>query len=205
MSQPESASRPATAGTTAEVVGTRMLELRVHGRGGQGAQVGCQILAGAFFRAGRWVQAFAAYGGERRGAPVTAAVRVDGAPIHLRCDVEHADVAVVLDATLLGLIDPASLAPDALVVVNAPAAPCGRLPGVTRIVAIDAAAIARRHRLGPIVATAMIGAFAAASRLLTLEELLPAIEEWSPVKKAENTAACTEAYAEMTALEGRAP
>jgi pyruvate ferredoxin oxidoreductase gamma subunit/2-oxoisovalerate ferredoxin oxidoreductase gamma subunit len=201
----ETAPQPAPVGRTAEAVDTRMLELRVHGRGGQGAQVGCQILAGAFFRAGRWVQAFAAYGGERRGAPVTAAVRVDGAPIHLRCDIERADVALVLDPSLLAAIDPASLAADSLVVVNAPAAPCSRLPSADRVVAIDAAAIARRHGLGPIVATAMIGAFAAASRLLTLAELRPAIDEWCPAKRAENAAACAEAYEEIAAREGRTP
>ena len=64
-----------------------MLEIRIHGRGGQGAQVACQILADAFFRSGRQVQAFAAYGGERRGAPVTAYLRADDRPIRLRCDV----------------------------------------------------------------------------------------------------------------------
>jgi 2-oxoacid:acceptor oxidoreductase gamma subunit (pyruvate/2-ketoisovalerate family) len=192
---PETVTAVASAAAVA-----RLLQLRVHGRGGQGAQVGCQILAGAFFRAGRWVQAFAAYGGERRGAPVTAAVRVDAAPIRLRCDVERADVAIVLDPTLLATLTPASLAPDAIVVVNAASAPCRRLPGADRVVAFDAAAVARRHGLGPIVATAMLGAFAAASRLLDLEALLPAVEEWSPVKKRENAAACADAYAAVAAL-----
>jgi 2-oxoacid:acceptor oxidoreductase gamma subunit (pyruvate/2-ketoisovalerate family) len=181
------------------------LELRIHGRGGQGAQVGCQILAGAFFRAGRWVQAFASYGGERRGAPVTAAVRLDDAPIHLRCDVERADVALVLDPTLLAGIDPASLAPDALVVVNATTTPCRRMPGADRVVAVDAAGIARRHGLGPIVTTATIGAFAAASRLLPLDDVLAAIDEWSPAKKAANRAACAEAYGEIAARHGAGP
>lgn len=57
--------------------GAPVLEIRIQGRGGQGAQVACQMLAAAFFRSGRWVQAFAAYGGERRGAPVAASLRVD--------------------------------------------------------------------------------------------------------------------------------
>ena len=96
-----------------------MREIRLHGRGGQGAQVACQMLAAAFFRGGRQIQAFAAYGAERRGAPVTASVRVDTEPILLRCDIARADVALVLDATLLASIDPVSLAPGALLVVNA--------------------------------------------------------------------------------------
>ena len=200
---PETAPSSGPVRDTTLAIHTRMLQLRVHGRGGQGAQVGCQVLAGAFFRAGRWVQAFAAYGGERRGAPVTAAVRVDDAPIHLRCDVDRADVALVLDSTLLAGIDRASLAPDALVVVNATAAPCRRHAGADRVIAIDAGAIARRHGLGAIVATAMLGAFAASSGMLTLDDLLAAIEEWCPARKPENAAACAEAYAEIAALEGR--
>src|SRR3990172_3380725 len=97
-----------------------MLEIRIHGRGGQGAQVGCQILAHAFFRSGRCVQAFAAYGGERRGAPVTAYLRVDDRPIRLRCDIERADHALVLDASMLAEA-PAilgTLRDGAVVVVN---------------------------------------------------------------------------------------
>lgn len=191
----------ATCGAPAAVaVRTSMLEIRLHGRGGQGAQVGSQMLAAAFFRAGCWVQAFAAYGGERRGAPVTASVRIDATPIHLRCDIARAGAALVFDPTLLATISPASLIPDALVVVNATAAPCTPLAERARIVAVDATAIAREHGLGPIVATAVLGAFAGATQLIELTDLLAAVEELSPVKKVENVAACAAAYAATDAL-----
>jgi pyruvate ferredoxin oxidoreductase gamma subunit len=179
-----------------------MLEIRIHGRGGQGAQVGCQILAHAFFRSGRCVQAFAAYGGERRGAPVTAYLRVDDRPIRLRCDIERADHALVLDASMLAEA-PAilgTLRDGAVVVVNGREPPPVTLPAGARLVTIDAAAIARTHGLGPIVATAVLGAFAGATGLVALDELVGSVEEGSPVKKRENVEACAAAYRQASRL-----
>lgn len=174
-----------------------MLEIRIHGRGGQGAQVACQILASAFFRAGRYVQAFAAYGGERRGAPVTAFVRVDDEPIRLRCDIERPGHALVLDATMLA--DPgiaASVAPGGMLVVNAATSPPAAAEGGARVVVVDAGAIARREGLGTIASTAMLGAFAGATGLVPLDDLAAAVDEGSPLKKRENVRACTVAYEE---------
>jgi pyruvate ferredoxin oxidoreductase gamma subunit/2-oxoisovalerate ferredoxin oxidoreductase gamma subunit len=173
-----------------------MLEVRIHGRGGQGAQVGCQILADAFFRAGHWVQAFAAYGGERRGAPVTASLRVDHAPIRVRCDIERPAYAIVLDPGLVAEVTAAALAEPALVVVNAPAAPCSRMRGSARIVSVDATAIARRTGLGVIVSTAMLGAFGALTGLVDLEHLVAAVAAGSPVKSRENVEACRAGWSE---------
>ncbi len=178
-----------------------LLEITIHGRGGQGAQVAAQTLAGAFFRSGREVQAFAAYGGERRGAPVTAYVRVAVEPIHLRADIDRAGHVLVLDASLLAGLRPESLRDDALVIVNSPAAPCGFMAAGSRMVAIDAAAIAERQGLGAIVSTAVLGAFAAATGLVTLDDLLAAIEEWCPVKKAQNVSACRRGYETVAAVE----
>jgi 2-oxoacid:acceptor oxidoreductase gamma subunit (pyruvate/2-ketoisovalerate family) len=171
-----------------------MLQIRIHGRGGQGAQVACQILAAAFFRAGREVQAFASYGGERRGAPVTAFLRVDDRPLRLRCEIERADHLIVLDPVLLADIDPASLHEHGVVVVNAPAALCGRGPLGARVVEVDAGAIAARAGLGPIVGTAMLGAFAAATGLLSLDDLRAAVADGSPARQEANVSACVAAY-----------
>jgi 2-oxoacid:acceptor oxidoreductase gamma subunit (pyruvate/2-ketoisovalerate family) len=171
-----------------------MLEIRIHGRGGQGAQVACQMLASAFFRAGRQVQAFAAYGGERRGAPVTASLRVDDQPIRLRCDIERADYALVLDPTLLADLAPASLKDDGFVLVNSAAAPCSRAPLASRTLAVDARAIAAAAGLGTIVSTAMLGAFAGATGLLTLADVIAAVHEGSPARADDNVEACRTAY-----------
>ncbi len=176
-----------------------MLELRIHGRGGQGAQVACQILADAFFRGGAWVQAFAAYGGERRGAPVTASLRVDAAPIRLRCDVERPRHLIVLDPTLLAELPPGSLDVEGRILINSSTAPCGRLAGAAAYAVVDADTIAGRVGLGSIVATAMAGAFAGATGLLSLEHLLAAVEAGSPAKKHENVEAATIAYRKAAA------
>jgi pyruvate ferredoxin oxidoreductase gamma subunit len=162
-----------------------MLEIRIHGRGGQGAQVACQILADAFFRQGAWVQAFTAYGGEQ-------------------CDVEHPAHLVVLDPTLLAELPPGSLYIDGLVLINSPRAPCGRLAGTATVVAVDADAIAHRVGLGPIVATAMVGVFAGATGLVSLEHLAAAVEAGSPTRKRENVQASLLGFreaAETAAME----
>jgi pyruvate ferredoxin oxidoreductase gamma subunit len=158
-----------------------MLEIRIHGGGGQGAQVACKILADAFLRSGSRAQALPACGGERQGAPVTASIRVDDRPIPLRCDIARPHHALILDPT---------------VVVNSPSSPCGWMPLAARVVAVDATAIARRAGLGPIVATAVIGAFAGVTGLVSLDDLVAAVEHGSPLKKQEHVAACTAAYLE---------
>lgn len=177
-----------------------ILEITLHGRGGQGAQVACQILADAFFRSGRWVQAFAAYGGERRGAPVRACLRVHDDPIRVRCDVVRPHHAIVLDPTLLPPAGGALVRPGGLVIVNSAAAPCRLMPNAERVVAIDLADIAARAGLGPIVATAALGAFAGTSALVALDALLRAVEAGSPSAAAANIAACRSAYAEAANL-----
>lgn len=78
-----------------------MIEFRIHGRGGQGSVAAAYLLATAAFEAGFTCQAFPAFGAERRGAPVTAFVRIDKAPIHLRSQVHSPDFLIVQDATLL--------------------------------------------------------------------------------------------------------
>ncbi len=192
-SGPAAAARPARTTGRAEADRARMLELRLHGRGGQGAQVACQILADAFFRAGAWVQAFAAYGGERRGAPVTAFLRVDDQPIRLRCDITHPDHVIVLDPTLLPDLALDTVAPGGTLLVNAAGPLAIAAPPGLRVIPIDAARIARAHGLGPLVATTMLGAFAGATRLVELGALVAAIEAGSPARTAANVAAAREA------------
>jgi pyruvate ferredoxin oxidoreductase gamma subunit len=94
-------------------------EIRWHARAGQGSKTASQILAVAFLRAGKSVQAFPEYGPERRGAPMRAYTRIDDVPIRRHDSIEHPDVVVVLEQSLLH--DPAvtaGLAPDGLVLAN---------------------------------------------------------------------------------------
>jgi len=82
-----------------------MIEIRIHGRGGQGAVVASRILASAFHREGKYVQAFPQFGMERRGAPVAAFTRIDDKPIWLHCEIYEPDHLIILDPTLVGQID----------------------------------------------------------------------------------------------------
>lgn len=178
-----------------------MIEIQLRGRGGEGVQVGCQILADAFFRAGAWVQAFVSHGGERGGGPVTASLRVDDRPVLPHDELERPHCLLVFDSTLLGDVS-TEVADGGIVAVNAPVAPCRRMPRGARVVAVDGTGIAKRAGLGPIVATAVIGGFCGATRLVSLDDLAAAVEQGSPAKKAENVKACTEAYREASSLVG---
>jgi len=141
------------------------IEIRLHGRGGQGGVTGAKILAAIYARLGKSVQTFGDYAGERSGAPVRAYTRVSEAPITNRNKVYHPDHLLVLDPTLLGTETVSGLVPGGTLLVNTPqpgATLAARFPGF-RIVAVDATAIARRHGIGTksvvIVNTTIAGAF----------------------------------------------
>ncbi|MFN7975857.1 MAG: 2-oxoacid:acceptor oxidoreductase family protein [Acidobacteriota bacterium] len=141
------------------------LEIRVHGRGGQGGVTCAKILAAIYASLGRSVQSFGDYAGERSGAPVRAYTRVASAPIANRNKVYRPDHLLVLDPTLLGPDVIAGLAPRGTLLVNAadlPEASDGRFDAF-RLALVDATAIARKHRIGTrslvIVNTTIAGAF----------------------------------------------
>jgi pyruvate ferredoxin oxidoreductase gamma subunit len=79
----------------------KILEVRWHGRGGQGAWTASELLARAAISEGKYIQSFPEFGPERMGAPVTAFTRISTEPIHLHCAVYNPDVVAVLDPTLL--------------------------------------------------------------------------------------------------------
>ena len=82
-----------------------LIEIRWHGRGGQGAVTSAELLAKAAIDEGKYAQAFPAFGPERRGAPVVAFNRIDSqSPIRVRAEIREPDVVVVLDPTLLSVV-----------------------------------------------------------------------------------------------------
>ncbi len=83
----------------------KLIEIRWHGRGGQGVVTASRILAEAMLKEGKYFQAFPEYGPERMGAPVKAFNRVNDKPIRIHCGVTHPDLVIVIDPTLLGTID----------------------------------------------------------------------------------------------------
>ena len=177
-----------------------MRELRIHGRGGQGAVIASKLLATALFLEDRSVQSFPAFGVERRGAPVTAFLRVDDQPILLRCEIQAPDDLVVLDPTLIQAIDVAAgLKPGGTILINSELPPesYAELAKRFRVGTVDASAIAQRHGLGsrtqPIVNTAILGAFAAFTKLVRLDSVCAAIEADVPMRASDNVAAAREA------------
>jgi 2-oxoacid:acceptor oxidoreductase gamma subunit (pyruvate/2-ketoisovalerate family) len=181
-----------------------MRELRIHGRGGQGAVIASKLLASALFLEGKSVQSFPAFGVERRGAPVTAFLRLADGPILLRCEVTAPDEIVVLDPTLIEATDVTTgLKAGGAILVNSERAPddYAALAARFRVGTVDASAIARAGGLGsktqPIVNTAILGAFAAFSGLVSLESVCAAIAAEMPVHADRNVAAAREAAAAL--------
>ena len=178
-----------------------MIEIRFHGRGGQGAVIASELLAQAAFLDGREPQSFPFFGVERRGAPVTAFARIDDRPIRVRTSIERPDVVVVLDPGLFRTTPVTDgLSAGGLLLVNSRLAP-DELPapaGVRRAT-VDADRIAVAHHLGtaamPIVNTVMLGALARATASVRLPSLLAAVERYVPLLRAENRAAAEEGFA----------
>lgn len=178
-----------------------MVSVRIHGRGGQGAVIASKLLATALFRRGWQVQAFPAFGAERTGAPVAAFLRADDRPITAHYQVYAPDHVLVLDAGLLEATDvTAGLAPGGWILVNTGRVPEAlELPERFGVATCDATAIALEHGLGtrtnPIVNTAMAGAFAAVTGLVSLEAVVESIPDIVPLKPEANQAAAREAFA----------
>jgi 2-oxoacid:acceptor oxidoreductase gamma subunit (pyruvate/2-ketoisovalerate family) len=180
-----------------------MLEIRFHGRGGQGTVVATILLAKAFFDAGYFVQSFPLFGVERRGAPVEAYLRIASREIRVRTNVYSPDHVVVLDQTLLQAIDVTrGLKPEGWILLNAPGNPAQResFSGY-RLAFVDATRIALNRRLGsrthPIVNTAIMGALARVLEMPPMDAIAMAIEEEIKERPEDNILAARDAYEEV--------
>jgi len=177
-----------------------MIEIRFHGRGGQGTVVASKILADALAKEGNYVQAYPEFGVERRGAPVFAFIRIDNKPIYDKSRIYTPDHVVVVDPTLVEAIDVTDgLKDGGYIIINSPKKPEEfKFPDKFRVLTIDATDIAVRHQLGtlaaPIVNTAIVGAVVKILKLTKLESLVEAIKEGVPQKPEENVQAAIEAY-----------
>jgi len=185
-----------------------MIEIRFHGRGGQGAVIASELLAHAAFEDGLEPQSFPFFGVERRGAPVTAYARVDQKPIGVRTSIERPDIVVVLDPGLLKTTPVTDGIKDGgLLLVNSKDGPEKlTAPPSVRRATVDATRIALAHKLGsptlPIVNTAILGALAQASGIVTLHSVEHAIESHVPARPKENSAAAADGFHEVKLLEG---
>jgi pyruvate ferredoxin oxidoreductase gamma subunit len=172
-------------------------EIRIHGRGGQGAVLAAELLVVAAFEDNKYGQAFPAFGGERRGAPVQAFIRVDERPIRLRYRVTVPDWIIVLDPSLLEITDVLQgLRPEGLVVINSEMPPSSLAwTQDTQVCCIPATRIALEILGQPLVNTAMLGAFSAATGAVSLEAVQLAFRRRFPRELGEkNSRAAQAAY-----------
>lgn len=178
-----------------------MYEIRFHGRGGQGAVTASRILALAAFKENKYVISFPFFGTERRGAPVTAFTRIDEEPILLKTQIYEPDYVVILDPYVLSTGDVTSGVPeDGMIIINS-----GKDPEDFNLdrktVTVDATSIAVSLELGsranPIVNTSMLGAFAKATGLISLETVVSATMESSPKKPEQNARAVEQAFSSV--------
>jgi len=153
-----------------------MIEVRFHGRGGQGAVTAAEILAKAAFEDGKYCQAFPFFGVERRGAPVMAFTRIDNKPIRRRYQVYNPDYVVVLDDGLIEVVDVFSGIKEGGNVIINTSNGVETAKGV-EITKIDATGIALDVLGVPIVNTILLGAFAGVTGEVSIESLIKIINE----------------------------
>ena len=160
------------------------LDVRIHGRGGQGVVTAAELLSLAAFDQGLHAQALPSFGSERTGAPVVSYCRIDDQPIRAHDPLDAPQVVVVQDPTLLRASDVLSgLAGNGFVVVNSARTPAEledvglRLCGHQRAVCLPASELARERLGRPLPNTALIGAVAALTGIVGLPALQAAIRQ----------------------------
>jgi pyruvate ferredoxin oxidoreductase gamma subunit len=180
-----------------------MLQVRFHGRGGQGVVTAAEMLSIAAFEQGRYALAFPSFGSERTGAPVVAFCRIDDQEIRLREPILEPDALIIQDPTLLHQVDVfQGLKPDGYVLINSTRSFDELGVGdITqrfrheRLTHVPATEIAMKHLGRPVANAVLLGGFAALSGLITLDAVAHAIRDKFSGKVAEgNVAAAAEAY-----------
>lgn len=184
-----------------------ILEIRWHGRGGQGAVTAAKLVAETALEQGKFFQGFPEYGAERMGAPIQAFTRISSEPIHLHCNVTNPQIVVVLDPTLLSVVNVADgLAQDGVLIINT-----GDEPGeirkqlglsAHRIFTVDASRIAQESIGKNIPNTPMLGALIRATGLMEIEQAVAYLKKSFGKKFSEeviqgNVQALQRAYQEV--------
>ena len=164
--------------TTIGADGRTAVEVRFHGRGGQGVVTAAELLSAAAFRQGRAAQAIPSFGSERTGAPVVAFCRIAERAIRSHDPVTEPDVVVVQDPTMLhvpGILD--GLRAGGLLLVNSTRRPeeLGLPGGSARLVTVPASDLARSRLGRPLPNTALLGALAGLTGVVSLDALQDSI------------------------------
>lgn len=181
----------------------KLVEFRWHGRGGQGAWTASELLARTALAEGKYIQSFPEFGPERMGAPVTSFTRISEEPIRLHCAVYNLDVIVVLDSTLLKTVPvTAGLNRDEdIIILNSTEAPAVLKENLRvvkgKVWTVAASEIALRILGAPITNTAMLGAVARATGIISLDTVEKTVSErFRPDVAEKNFKVIKEAYKE---------
>jgi len=176
-----------------------LIEVRFHGRGGQGAVTAADLLAVAGFKEGYYTLSFPMFGAEKRGTPVVSFLRISDEPIVARDEVYNPDYVVVLDPTVMETVNVvAGLKKGGMLIANYPKGSEDLKAELKaddlgfKVATINATKMAMEVLGRPITNTTMVGAFGGATRLVTLETLLEVINEWFKGELAEKNAKLVE-------------
>lgn len=176
-----------------------LIEVRFHGRGGQGVVTAADLLAVAGFKEGYYTLSFPMFGAEKRGTPVVSFLRISDEPIVTRDEIYNPDYVVVLDPTVMETVNVVSgLKENGILIANYPKSSEDLKAEIKsdelgiRVVTINATKMAMDVLGGPITNTAMVGAFGGATRVVALETLLDVINEWFKGELAEKNARLVE-------------
>lgn len=158
-----------------------LLEIRWHGRGGQGAKTAALLFADAAVETGKYIQAFPEYGPERMGAPVFAFNRISDVPILQHCGIKQPQIVVVLDTTLLETIDVTEgLADEGVILLNTQKSAAEmrkqlKVKDHQKVYVVDASLISREILKRDLPNTPMLGALIKVSRLLEFKPMLESV------------------------------
>jgi pyruvate ferredoxin oxidoreductase gamma subunit len=179
---------------------SELLEVRWHGRGGLGAVTSAELVARAAIQEGKYAQSFPLFGPERRGAPVMAFLRISDEFIRMRTDVTEPEIVVVLDPTLLRLVNVTSgLKAKGKIIINSRKSPQQLKSDFGfkwPVASVDASKIAKETIGMPITNTAMIGAFLKITEAVTMDSLVEQLQERFGKNAGGNIEAAKRAYNE---------
>jgi pyruvate ferredoxin oxidoreductase gamma subunit len=158
-----------------------MFEVRLHGRGGQGAVTSAELLALATINEGRYGQAFPSFGPERRGAPVVAFFRSDDKQIKVRTEITNPDLVLVLDPSILRIVKvTAGLKDDGILVANTKYTADEireELDLKCKLAVVNATRIAFEELGIPVTNTTMLGALLKAKPIVNPDSLIGPLQE----------------------------
>jgi len=159
-----------------------LIEVRFHGRGGQGAVTAADLLAVAGFKEGYYTLSFPMFGAEKRGTPVVSFLRISDEPIVMRDEVKNPDYVVVMDPSLIDVVDVlAGIKEGGVLIANYPMGSEDlkrKLNTSVEVHAINATKMAMEILGRPITNTAMVGAFVGATEIISIDNVEQAIKEF---------------------------